>query len=268
MLNLEDILDKIQELIGAPQGAFYNIQSRIRAVDALHSNLVRETLAITRTGQAVVREGKTLVEDVPSDFLSFLGSPIVYADGVAGSGSYGGYLVWDSWDIDYEVLPVVYGDPEGIIERVGDWQQLSVVSSRDLDTMYRAWDSDPRVDTPHSLVVRSPGVFELYPRPRTDGLLSFAYVSDGGGIRDADPTKVLEWVPFGGDAMLNKYAMMLAYGVAADLMVARNPEVSAYLRQTFDQELRKMRNIIRYDPAKNIHVAPGGLGRYAYASRN
>lgn len=269
MYNLADILDQIQELLGAPQGAFYNIDSRMRAVQATHDSLVRGTGALIRRGAALAVGGVSSVTNFPPDFLAFAGSPIVFRRATAQAEP--PRLVWDSLAVGWDSIRIVWnsGAPGSVIPW-GDAIQLSVMSARDLESTYRAWDADPHTDTPHSLVVRAPHNVELYPAPAWDGVIEFAYIARGETHEDylASGRDPLDWVPFDGDVTLNQFAPLLAYKVAADLLLPRNTELAAYVKSLYDKGVREMRHTIRYDPAKDIHVAPRARdGRYAYAAR-
>lgn len=233
MINLENILDQIQELIGAPVGDFYNMESRIRAIDAAHNGLVRETYAVVRYGTATVAPGAKEVSAFPDDFLSFADSNISYLDA---------------------------GATKAVV--------LDVTQPREMSANNREWESSAQVGTPTTLVIRSPGNVAVYPASTYGGVIQFNYISNGGSVYSMPPMQILEWVPFGGDTMLNQFAPALSYKVASDLMVARNPEVAAYMRKTYDQEVRKMRHTIRYDPAQQVFAAPGAMdGRSLYAPR-
>lgn len=268
MYTLSDILDQIQELMGMPQGSFYNMESRMRAVQATHDSLVRGTGALVRRGMAPVYAGQTVVDEFPSDFMAFAGSPIVFqrASQDTDSPSIG----WDSQRIVWDLRGVSWGIGETSWSVWGDAEQLAVISSRDLEGMYRAWDADTRTGTPHSIVVRAPGTCELYPSPKADGVLEFTYISRGETPEDylATGRDPLDWVPFDGDVALNQFAPVIAYKVASDLLLPRNTELAAYVRSLYDKGVREMRHAIRYDPAKDIHVAPKAVnGRYPYAAR-
>lgn len=268
MYTLSDILDQIQELMGQPQGSFYNMESRMRAIQATHDSLVRGTGALIKRGIAVVSAGQTLVGDFPPDFMAFAGSPIVFrnASQVDSSPTVG----WDSRRVVWNSRGISWGVGTTTWDVWGDPEQLAVVSSRDLEGTYRMWDADPRTGTPHSIVVRAPGVCELYPSPKVDGVLEFSYIARGETPEDylADGRDPLEWVPFNGDVALNQFAPVIAYKVAADLLLPRNTELAAYVKSLYDKGVREMRHTIRYDPAKDIHVAPRARdGRYAYAAR-
>lgn len=269
MYNLADILDQIQELLGAPQGAFYNIDSRMRAVQATHDSLVRGTSALIKRGEAPVMSGVSSVTDFPPDFLAFAGSPIVFRRGTLAPESPG--IVWDSLSIGWDSMSLIWDTgTSGSVVPWGDAIQLAVMSSRDLESTYRAWDADSRTDTPHSVVVRATHNVELYPTPAWDGVIEFSYISRGETHEDylASGRDPLDWVPFDGDTTLNQFAPVIAYKVASDLMLPRNTEAAAYIRSLYDKGVREMRHTIRYDPAKDIHVAPKTVGgRYAYAAR-
>lgn len=268
MYTLSDILDQIQELMGQPQGSFYNMESRMRAIQATHDSLVRETGALIRRGRAEVVEGETVVNSFPDDFLAFAGSPIVFQR--AERKSVAPRVVWDNRAVTWDLRPVLAGPGNVTFDVWGDVKELAVVSPRDMDSLYRLWDSAPMVDDPHSIMVRSPRHVELYPSPRFSGVLEFSYISRGETPEDyletgRDP---LDWVPFDGEIPLNRFANVIAYKVASDLLLARNTVLAAYVRSLYDKGVREMRHTIRYDPAKDIHVAPKARdGRYAYAAR-
>lgn len=270
MLRLEDILDKIQELVGAPQGAFYNVNSRIRAIEAAHTDLLRETGGIVKKGYATSLPNSPYLLTLPDDFLKFAPSPIVWYDAYSGPVE-DEFVVWDGDQLLFAgdaVVAVTQGGSNGdgdalvILPKTG--RVLCVDSSRDTTSRFGSWDELVEAGDPTNLVIRAPGTYELYPHPKAPGVILFSYWSSGDSIDSMPVGTAFEWVPFGGEASLNKFADALAYRVASDILIPYNPETSAYLRKLYDQEVRKMRHAVRSDPVKHEHVAPPTRQRYYY----
>jgi hypothetical protein len=61
---------------------------------------------------------------------------------------------------------------------------------------------------------------------------------------------------FNGIENLNKYALALAYKVAAVHMLPRAPQLGQYYQSLYQKELRQMRHDIRVNPQRQARLRP------------
>jgi hypothetical protein len=147
--TLGTLLDHVQELLGEPVGAFYNISTRTSLLNQAQRTMVEETRALTSSDSIAVTAG-TRGYDIPANFMTF--------------------------------------DREApyFIDSSGDRDKLEVVDVSDLDARYPNWqDVTGQTGTPGQVFLRNE-TLTLYPTPSKSGTLVLPYVVDPTELSQLD----------------------------------------------------------------------------------
>lgn len=138
MWCVEEINDRIQELIGEPVGGFYNISMRLKSISQARNEMLNETYAVQVRGSVAIEAG-TDGDLFVGDFMR-LGEDPVYFHGTGGTA-----------------------------------YPLEVIATSKLEAIRPGWDHHASSGIPQYLVQRGSS-FRLYPTPNQAGTLSFSYI--------------------------------------------------------------------------------------------
>ena len=122
------------------------------------------------------------------------------------------------------------------------WMDQELVSWRDTTVAASS--------TPRYLIDTGSMAFELYPVPSSVGSLTIPY------IVDPDELSAMDDVVFNGVENMNRYALALAYKVAAVHMLPRAPQLGQQYLGMYNRELRQMRHDLRVNPQKHPTLRP------------
>lgn len=239
MWTVETVLNKIQQLVGEPEGAFYNISSRMHDISRAQSEMVRESGALI----------KNVLLSADSGFGSFSEA----FDSAFESGGTG-----DAANLRLPSDFVKLGGRQPVVLVGTSHYPVEIVPSRVLDTLYPAWRvSSSLGNTPQYAMIENNFLAPI-PVP------SEAFEIDVQYVYSPALTEFTQ-VPFDSRPDLNEFAQALAYRVASDILMIGAPETSAMLRQAYVGEINRMRHFTRTSPPKDYHIYPA-LGSY-YAAR-
>jgi len=130
-------------------------------------------------------------------------------------------------------------------------QKLQVVDVGWMDDELSSWRSTTIASsTPKYLIDVGGMEFELYPIPKAVGTVTVPYI-----VAPTDLDELTDSV-FNGIENLNKYALALAYKVAAVHMLPRAPQLGQYYQSLYQKELRQMRHDIRVNPQRQARLRP------------
>lgn len=139
MLTVEYLLDTIQELIGEPMGAFYNISHRLKLLSQAQQELVDETNAMLDEATYPVAAGEPDVT-VPWNFQRF-------------------------------------GDRQPVfVVSQTERHPLRVVPPKFLDMQAPGWRQDETNTGTPRYIVQEGNILRLYPVPDKDGDLEYNYI--------------------------------------------------------------------------------------------
>ena len=164
-------------------------------------------------------------------------------------------------------IPVSAGNP--IVAVPSDFSQfgslrpvygdttLEVVSPLELDISTPDWQTTTTSGTPTRLTMRGSDII-LSPTPELGGELIVTY------IPVIEPFVEMDDVAFRGYPQLERFAVGLAYKVAAIISMPRNPTIASGYMDMYIQEERKMRHAARANAQKGLRIFPAaGMGYYA-----
>ena len=77
MWTASTLLDRIQDLVGEPQGGFYNLSNRLASLNFAQREMVAESRALFNLVEVSVEPGQSEIE-LPQDFLTFDKEGIYY----------------------------------------------------------------------------------------------------------------------------------------------------------------------------------------------
>lgn len=239
MYTVENILDKVQELIGQPIGSFYSISNRIATANAIQRDMVRESNALI--GYSTLNVG--------SGFGSFSSAFSSAFDSSPGTSS--SLILPDDFMHFSSRRPII---SDGSLQI-----PIPVVSPRFMDNEYPSWRYHDSVSFSPRYLTKDGRFIGPYPFPIEAFTLEFNYV------KTPEELTSLSQLPFDEREDINEFAQGIAYRMASDLMLSINPSVAEYLRRLYNDEVARLRHFTRVDPQKDYHVYPD-VGSY-YASR-
>lgn len=130
--------------------------------------------------------------------------------------------------------------------------KLQVVDVSWMDQEMPYWRSSTLspASTPRYIVDMGQMTYELYPVPGQAGDVVIPYVVE------PDELSALEDEVFNGYENMNRYALALAYKVAAVHMLPRAPQLGQQYLGMYNRELRQMRHDLRVNPQKQAALRP------------
>lgn len=227
--NVERLLAHVQRLVGEPEGAFYNIQSRLDDFNRTQEEIVVETRAITKYATLTTTDDNREV-DLPTDFLMFAQTGLRYHDGSE------------------------------------NYYPVEVVSAADIDDLYPQWkfsdqygtgsygagsygDLNYNQEIPEHAWVTNQDTLNLLPLPG-GGDIEFEYVAAPTQLTDLDDE------PFNGITALNRFSVALAFKAANIEMLPINPQYATVLNNMYIQEVKKLRDVLRRNPQTDNRIKP------------
>ena len=201
------LFDMIQELIGEDGGAFYNQSTRLRLLNQAQDVMLAESKYYKRTITLPVTAGKQELEGLPLDFLTFSGFKLEFKEAGASAGARN--------RVDLVAIRVIE-------ERFPAWRETKV--------SFRG--------TPQFAFV-SDDSLTLVPTPNKSGTLTMIYVANLPNLTELDE------VVFNGVNQIQRFAPGLAFYVANQIMLARDPQTALLYKGVLDTYLRDMRYNVR-----------------------
>jgi hypothetical protein len=220
--KVSDVLEHIQELVGEPAGSYYNLSSRLRQLSQAQLEMVEEARAMETKVHIPTEMGQQTYY-LPEDFLTYSKEMPYYVD--AAKNTY----------------------------------QLRVVDSNWMDTAFPGWQSEGQFvarSKPQYIIMRTSQKVDLWPVPGEPvGEMVVPYVQAPAALTDLDDEV------FQGFTNLNRFAIGLAYKVAAQFMMPRAPELGRQYMTDYNREVRKMRSATRSNPQHGQVVRPTTYSR-------
>lgn len=137
---------------------------------------------------------------------------------------------------------------------------LRVVPPLELDLLKPEWQTEDTNAVPEYITMRGSDMI-LSPTPALNGTLIITYVPV------LAPFSEMEDTAFNGYPNIERFAIGIAYKVAAIIATPRNPTVAQMYADMYVQEERKMRHATRSNPQKGQRIFPAaGRGYYAAGS--
>ena len=207
--RVSDVLDQIQELVGEPAGAYYNISNRLNQLNQAQREMVEDSRAIHKEIEIPTEIGKRTYI-LPDNFLTYSKVSPFYKE-----ASNNVYL-------------------------------LKVVDTGFMDIVLPGWQKDsplPPTGKPQYIVMTGVQEFELHPASSDPtAKIVINYVVDPPALTD------LTDEIFAGHTSLNRFGYALALKVAAMYMMPRSPQLGQQYLGQYNAELRKMRALVRSNP--------------------
>ena len=237
MWTVETVLNKIQQLIGEPEGSFYNIAQRLADVNKAHQEMIRESGALLKEFNATTSASFGSFSDAFSE---------AFAGGTAAQF----------------VLPndfLKLGPRQPVALEGSSSYPLEVVPNRYLDERFPAWQHRNSLWGRPQFLLLENNVVLPYAVPAGPFSISMHYVY-------APPLPNFTDIPFDARPDLNEFSPGIAYRVVSYLLLFANPTAADYMRNLYRQEVNRMRHFTRTSPPKDYHIYPNPRG-YTRASR-
>lgn len=142
--------------------------------------------------------------------------------------------------------------------------KLKVVDTDWMDDIDPSWRDDRAAasGTPQYMVMTAAQEFVLYPVPNEVGTVHVPYVLDPDELADFNDEV------FNGVTNMNRYAVGLAYKVAAMFIMPRVPQLGQQYLGMYQKELRQMRHDVRSNPQHQQSLRPKGYTRRNWNTRS